>query len=286
LEKTASKEVEEMTVTMFPSASMWYFKPPLADELRRVKQTAFHYVDIELEALGDSEVREALKREGLQVSCVALDHRLPKGCSLEGDDPAALRLAVDYLKAGFEQCQNAGAKVAYVLPCRNRRNLKHFHTALNELADEAAQRSIKLCVEHVPGRALSRARETLDFVSGGQNTNLYLLFDIGHALITKERAPEIIAAAGNRLGFIQLDDNDGKSDRHWPLLDGRLNVDDLQQTLRALAGIGYAGTLGLEVSNDRASVIGGLSRNRNLLLRLQANGVPKSILEPEARRKQ
>ncbi len=272
-------------MTMFPSACIWTYRIPLTEALHEIKQAAFHYVDIETENLDVPGVPEALKKLGLKVSCVALDHNLPDGCSLEGSDRAAQQKAVDYIRKGLERSQAAGARVAYVACCRAGRNLNSFGARLKELADEAAARSIRLCVQHVPGSALGTARETLAFLDANQHHNLHLLLDTGHALISREKCWEIVCAAGNKLGYIQMDDNDGKSDRHWALLDGRMTLEHLTKTLEALQQIQYDGTLGLELNNDRTGMICGLSKNRNLLLRLQQPVEPKSLKEPESRRK-
>ncbi len=273
-------------MTLFPSACVWGYRTPSASVLHEIKNAGFHYVDIETEWLDVPGVSEALKETGLKVSCVALDHSLPAGCSMEGGDSGALRKALDYMKRGLGRCHTIGAPVAYLASCRNRKNLKVFGAAVEELAKEADLRKIRLCIEHMPGHALGSARETLSFVEGSQLPGLYLLLDTGHALISGELPWEVISAAGRRLGYIQMIDNDGKRDKHWALLDGRMNRTDLVKILEALQQINYDGTLGLELNDDRASVICGLSKNRNLLLRLQLTAEPKSMKEPETRRKQ
>jgi D-psicose/D-tagatose/L-ribulose 3-epimerase len=163
--------------------------------------------------------------------------------------------------------------------------LVSFGEALRVLAEDAAGMGIKLCVEHVPGRALATAKEGLAFIEQVNHPNLYLLLDVGHSLLSKEKAWEIVAAAGKRLGYVQMNDNDGRNDRHWALLDGRLTYADLQKTLEALKEAGYEGTLGLELSYDRVSLVSGFSRNRNLLIRIQEASDHKSLREPEVRRK-
>jgi sugar phosphate isomerase/epimerase len=104
-------------------------------------------------------------------------------------------------------------------------------------------------------------------------------------LLSKECPWETVAAAGPRIGYVQLNDNDGRCDRHWPLTDGKLREDDVRRTITALAESGYGGTLGLELNPDRTGLVSGFSKNRNLVLRLQAAGEVKSFKEPETRRK-
>lgn len=272
-------------MTLFPSACMWPYKIPMTEALRQVKETSFHYIDIEPDTLDAPGALQAKNDLGLKVSCVVLDHKMPSGVTLDGKDRAATRKAIDYLKQALRKSESLGAKTAYVAPCAERKNLKPFGEALGVLAEDAAGKGIKLCVEHVPGRALPTAKDTLAFIEQVNHPNLFLLLDVGHTLLCKEKAWEVIAAAGKRLGYVQMNDNDGRRDRHWPLLEGRLTYAGLQKILGALKETGYEGTLGLELSFDRASLVSGFSRNRNLLIRIQEGSDHKSMQEPEARRK-
>jgi sugar phosphate isomerase/epimerase len=257
-------------MTLFPSACVWAENSPIDWTLTRVKQTAFHYIDVEPTTLDAPGALQKQKELGLNVSCVALDHNLPAGCSWDARGDGALRKTVDHLKATLAKSQALGAKIGYVGPCKDRKQLKAFREAVSELAAAAAEREIKLCLEHMPDRALASGKETLAFVEEAGHPNLYLLLDTGHCLISKERPWELAEAAGKRLGYVQMNDNDGKKDRHWALLDGRLTADDLTRTLAALHKIGYGSTLGLEFKpKPRTTLISDFSRNHNLLLRLQ-----------------
>ncbi len=271
---------------MFPSACIWSYRIPVCEALQELKQTGYNHVDVEADLLDMPEAIECLKSIGLQVSCIALDRKLPPGSSLAAKDAGATRNALGFIKRAFEKAQPLGVRAAYIAPCADRKNLGSFAGIAAELAAEAAGKGIRFCVEHVPGRALSSAKEALAFVEGVGHPNTHLLLDIGHTLLSKERPWEIVAAGGKRIGYVHLDDNDGKSDRHWPLLDGRLTHDDLARTFGALRQAGYEGTLGMELKHDRASLVSVFSRNRNLVLRLQATAEVKSLKEPEARRKQ
>jgi sugar phosphate isomerase/epimerase len=267
-------------MTMFPSACVWNFPPPVAEVLKQVKLTAFHYIDVEPATLDTAGDLQAQKELGLKVSCVALDHGLPGRGGLDG-----LRKAVPHLKQALQKAADLQAACAYLSSCQDSRQLAEFGGVLRELADHASRHQIKLCLEHAPGRALASASEALRFVRQLDHPNLYLLLDIGHALLSREDPSRVIREAGPRIGYVQVNDNDGKKDRHWALLDGRLTRETLAGALEALKEVHYQGTLGLEVSGDFASVIGVFSRNRNLLLRLQLEQEAKSLKEPETRRK-
>lgn len=252
-------------MSILPSACIWFHRPPIAKALVKIKETAFHYIDVERDTL-DAEALEVQKKLGLKVSCVALDHKLPAGCSWDGKD---LRKMVDHLRQVLQTSQSLEAKVGYVSPCKDRKQLKPFGEAIVELAAEAATRGIKLCIEHAPNGGLPGAKDALAFVEQMGHENLYLLLDIGHTLISKEKAWEIVLSAGQKLGYVQLDDNDGKKDRHWPLLDGKLTIEDLTKTLENLHKIGYQSTVGLElVEQFHTALISSLSKNRNLVLRI------------------
>jgi len=272
-------------MTMFPSACVWNFPPPLAEALKQVKLTAFHYIDVEPATLDTPGDLQAQKELGLKVSCVALDHGLPGGRGLDGREHGGLRKAVPFLKQALNKAADLQAACAYLSSCGDSRQLNEFGGVLRELADDAARHQIKLCLEHAPGRALASASEALRFVRQLDHPNLHLLLDIGHTLLSREDPSRVIREAGSRIGYVQVNDNDGKKDRHWALLDGRLTREMLAGALEALKEVHYEGTLGLEVSGDFASVIGVFSRNRNLLLRLQLEQEAKSLKEPETRRK-
>jgi sugar phosphate isomerase/epimerase len=272
-------------MTMFPSACIWEYPEPIKDALRQIKETAFHYIDVEPETLEPEEAMATYKELGLEVSCVALDHNLPSGCSLESKSQESMRKAIAHMKTALQKCKSLEAKAAYLGPCADPRQLQAYGAALNELAEEAAEKNIKLCVEHVYKRALPTAKEVVAFLKKLNHRNLYLLLDVGHSLMAGEKPSEAALEAGDRLGYVQMNDNDGKSDRHWPLLDGVLTLDELTKTMNALKQVGYQGTIGLELSHKIPSLISGFSRNRNLILRLQETEEILSLKEPETRRK-
>src|SRR5262249_17467928 len=148
--------------------------------------------------------------------------------------------------------------------------LARFAEACGALADFAAGRMVKLCVEHIPGRALSTAKATLDWLEQLGHPNLFLLLDVGHWLITEEKAAEVIHQAGSRLGYIHFDDNDGVGDLHWPLLTGKLTEASLRATLKELSSIGYRDALALELDPGNADPIAALREGKEVLHRLDA----------------
>jgi sugar phosphate isomerase/epimerase len=257
---------------LLPSACIWVEPNPDRIEplLRSLKLSAYHYVDVEPKTLGEA-ARKTVDELGLKVSCIALDHGLPSGVSWDKDP----RRTAEAVEAAMAHCEPLGAAVGYIGQPKDKKLLQAFGEAVAGLSERAAARGLRLCIEHVPGRALPTARETLAFVNQLGRPNLYLLLDVGHTLISRERAWEVVEAAGARLGYVQLDDNDGKRDLHWPLLDGVLRREDLARTLAVLKASGYQGTLGLELGNTHhVSPISSFSKNHNLVLRLQQAPAP------------
>jgi sugar phosphate isomerase/epimerase len=76
---------------------------------------------------------------------------------------------------------------------------------------------------------------------------LGLHLDIGHAnlLVVQSTVEELLSAYGSRLRHVHLHDNKGgAADLHLPLGAGSV---DLSQAVRSLKGLGYDGTITLEV---------------------------------------
>ncbi len=122
-----------------------------------------------------------------------------------------------------------------------------FAEACGLLAEHAADRMVRLCVEPIPGRALPDAAAALAWLRQAAHPNLGLLLDVGHCLIAGEDAAAAARAAGPLLGWVHLDDNDGAADLHWPLLSGRLTAAQLANLAAALREIGFSGGLSLEL---------------------------------------
>src|SRR5262249_57047811 len=95
-----------------------------------------------------------------------------------------------------------------------------------------------------------------------------LLMDVGHCLLSGEDPAAVVASAGKRLLYVHLDDNDGASDLHWPLLTGRLSEEMLRATFASLKDQGYAGTLALELRAENAEPAEALRQGKQLVERL------------------
>jgi D-psicose/D-tagatose/L-ribulose 3-epimerase len=246
---------------------------PLEFELA-VHQAAalgFRYVDVVAQVERPQTHLEALADAGVIVSCCPVGRGLAPGLALDAADVADRRTALSTMERHIADAARLGATHAYVVPGTDASNagLARFADACAQLAEFAVQRMVKLCVEHVPGRALSSAAATLAWLEQLAHTNLFLLMDVGHCLISGEDAAGVVQQAGARFGYVHFDDNDGKGDVHWPLLAGRLKEEGLQAVCGALVVAGYRAAVALELNPQNADPVAALREGKALLERLQ-----------------
>ena len=92
------------------------------------------------------------------------------------------------------------------------------------------------------------------------------MVDVGHCLISNEEPADVIRAAGAQLGYIHFDDNDGREDLHWALLNGCLTEAQIAASIEALREIGYQRPLCLELNPTPHSAANccGMSPTRSL----------------------
>ncbi len=255
---------------------------PLSFEeaVRCIDGLGFEYVDVVGMVDRPLSHREALAETELVVSCAAVGRDLPGGATLDATSTEARRTAVDTVKRQIEDAAGLGATHCYVTAGYDgsRQGLMAFADACAVLGEHARQRMVRLCLEHVPGRALPSAESVLEWLATLRQTNLYLLLDIGHCQISSETPAQIIERAGERLGYVHLDDNEGKGDLHLPLLAGNMSERDLRSTFTALSRIYYQGPLCLELNAANEQPERGLREGRELVMRLIAES-----RSPEAR---
>jgi sugar phosphate isomerase/epimerase len=227
----------------------------------------FRYVDVVGLSERPASHRDVLADADLIVSCAAVGRGLPEGHTLDAAAVEARRAAVEEVKRHITDAAGLGATTSYLVPCFDSGDdaLRRFADSCAHLADHAAARMVRLCVEHVPGRALSTATATLDWLGEVGHDNLSLLLDTGHCLMTREDAAAVVRRAGARLGYVHCDDNDGAGDLHWPLLTGRLTRDGLVALGAALRAAGYRGPLSLELNPANADPVAALREGKALL---------------------
>ncbi len=232
------------------SCCTWALSGTEASVLERIAKAGLRHIDHRPFDFRSAESRRLISDLGLTPACMATGFGMPDGAALDAADGSARTGAIGHTRQAIAYAHETGIRRAYLLPGEEegRESLKWYGESVAGLADTAAGYGIKLCIEHFPGKALPTVQDTLDHIARLGHDNLYLLLDIGHAQISKEDPAEAIAKAGEQLGYVHLDDNDGVSDLHWALCDGVLTEEALKTTLAALDQIGYDGPASLEMN--------------------------------------
>jgi len=221
-------------------------------EIEWVSAMGLGFIDLTLEPpmaaswkVDPSAIRRALDRHRLGVVGHTAFY-LPIASGIEEIRRASvveLRRCVDVFAA-------AGARWMNVHPDRHapmhdrqffiEKNL----ATLGELLPYAAERGVGLMVENLPGD-FNTARELGELLDPLPELGLHL--DVGHAnlLVAQNTMEELLSAYGTRLRHVHLHDNKGgAADLHLPLGTGTV---DLRRAVRLLKGLGYDGTITLEV---------------------------------------
>ena len=237
--------------------------------VREIAALGFTHVDVVGLAVRPEEHLESLADSGLLVSCASLGRDLPGSLSLDALALDARRQAVGIVQRQIADTARLGATCGYLVPGIDASSaaLARFADACRVLGDFAGQRQMQLCVEHCPGKALPSVAAALDWLSETDRQDMKLLVDVGHCLISGEEPAQAIQQAGERLGYVHLDDNDGVKDLHRPLLAGRLTEQMLTAALTALRAVGYQGALALELNPHNADPIGALRDGKSLVER-------------------
>ena len=253
---------------MILSCCTWALTAAENEILASLRAEGLHWIDVRPFAHAGQQGTDGLRNAGLSVSCVAASVALPEDVTLDSADAKISAAAIQYAIRGLDHAAHLQARTAYLIPDLDTSTeaLSRFAQALETLAGQAAQRDMRLCIEHAPGRALPTAAGTLQFVRDIAHPNLYLLLDIGHLLMTSENPDSVIASAGDRLGYVHLDDNDGEGDLHLSLLDGVMTQDFLDSTFAALEGISYDSAVSLELNPDLPDPLEAIRRSRQIVL--------------------
>jgi sugar phosphate isomerase/epimerase len=241
--------------------------------VREMTALGFTHVDVVGLVERPEQHLAALAESGLIVSCGAIGRGLPEGWTLDVPAVALRRKVVEEMQRQITDIARLGGRYGYLVPGKDgsKEALTRFAEACALLADFAGGCLVRLCLEHSPGTALSRADDTLAWLERIGHDNLGLLLDVGHCLLSGEDPATVVTCAKERLFYVHLDDNDGVGDLHWPLLTGRLTEEMLGAALAALAAKRYAGGLALEFRAENPEPAKALHQGRQLLDRLMKN---------------
>ena len=209
---------------------------------------------------------------GLPVASVAIAHLLPEGAALEAADDDARWQALDHVRAGLAEAVELNAEFVYLPPAsaNDPASRARYRGAVVALSDESERVGIKFGIEHFPGYALPSVAETQAFVAEVGHPNLYVLLDIGHAQISRERVPDAVAALGDLMTFVHFDDNRGELDDHMALLDGLQQEQDLVDAVQALRCHGYDGQISIEMNPKLPDPREAMVRSFEILKRVMA----------------
>ncbi len=253
------------------SAMLTSLPLPVEAAARQAAALGFTHVDPVAMVDRPPAHRDTLAETGLFVACAAVGRDLPADHTLDAAAVDNRRAALEAMKRQVADAAQLGATHCYVIPGRDATSegLARFAESCSLLADFAAQRMVRLCVEHIPGRALPTVAGTLAWLRQVDHANLVLLLDIGHCLISGEEPARAVEQAGSLLGHVHLDDNDGVGDLHWPLLTGRLTRDTLERFLHTLVQTRYAGRLTFELNPANPDPVAALREGKALVEELQ-----------------
>lgn len=249
---------------------VWALTLPEIEMLKQIKAIGFDWIDIQPHMLQIGDTRSFAKSLDLKVSCVGASFGMPDDVSLDHLQEVNRQQAINHVYQAIAHADELGADTVYIVPDmdKNPDALSRFGASLRNIADKASEHHIKMCIEHFPGRALPTASEALEFINEINHPNLYLLFDSGHIQMADEDPYDIISKAGSKLGYVHLDDNDGVNDLHWSLLDGVMEMQDLETIFKALHQIEYSGSISLELSANLPSPRQSLIDSREIILGL------------------
>lgn len=250
------------------SSCIWALTGPEHENLVAMADLGYRWIDIQPHMLASDEMKSLAEKRRLSVSSVAASFGLVDGEAFDSADTSERRAALARMETILAHGAALGASVAYVIPGKDdsREALAHYAASMALAAESAAKQGQTLCIEHFPGTALPSAAATLQFIQEIGHPNLYLLLDSGHLQMSNEDPAEIIAAAGSRLGYVHLDDNDGVGDLHWSLLDGVLTEESLARLFNALVAIGYDGAVSLELHPELPKPLDAQRRSRAIVL--------------------
>lgn len=239
------------------AACIWALTCEEEMALDQIAEVGFTHIDIRPSWLQTDDLKKRARDLGLTISCMAASADMPEGASLAGEGSQA---GCDHVFKALEHGASLGTKVAYLVPEGD--DLDRYAEPLPALAEKAQDLGMKLCVEHFPGTILPTVPFTLDYLAKIAHPNLYLVFDIGHAQMADENPAEMIRLAGDWLGYVHLDDNDGVNDLHLGLYDGVMQEDDLKAMFVALDELGYESNVSLELKPDIPNPLDALKRSR------------------------
>jgi len=219
----------------------------LTEAVEQLAALGFEWIDVPPSAASGS-AKQLIHQHDLRVGCVGLERDQPEPYDLASLDAQERAKAITYFHSAIERTAELGSPLGYLTPphAADDATRQRWCDALVDLGEFAGRCGVKICIEHFPGRLVPTVQSTLELLDELDHDQLLLLIDVGHCLISREEPADAIRSAGERLGYIHFDDNDGHQDLHWGLLAGCLTEGQIETTIKALQEAGYQRTLCLE----------------------------------------
>jgi sugar phosphate isomerase/epimerase len=228
---------------------------PLDEELAAIAAAGYEFIDLTLEPpaawpADGAEIGNLLKDLGL----AAVGHTPP---FLAHASPFPVTRAAVHaeFRRLFEEFAAAGVKLVNVHPdpvgaATHDEAIRANADSLAALTVEARAAGVTLMLENF-GRQFSTPEELAPLFAAAPELNFHL--DVGHANMGRthgagNRTASLLGAFGNRLAHVHVHDNRGDDDLHLPLGLGTVPWADV---IAELKGVGYDGTVTIEVFGDR-----------------------------------
>ena len=205
-------------------------------------------------------------RHGLAMDTLASG--MNWGCSPTHPDSAVRRKAIELHKAALQRAAWLGCRAMLFVPGAviipwdpSYRPVRYDHAvawareAVRELGDAAAKAGVDLAVENVWNGLFYSPLEFAQFVDSFRNPRVGVYFDVGNMLNHQQWPPHWIEILGSRIRGVHIKDfrlATGTLAGFCDLLAGNV---PFAQTLAALRGIGYNGSLVAEMMPHDATLL-------------------------------
>lgn len=200
-----------------------------------------------------------LRRRGLAVSIqtgarFVLDPRRKHRPNLLDADPQDRRRRLDLLVRCLDIARDLGAEVLAFWsgaadPGGDPGDLHRLLAdGCRRVAEAAAERGLVAAFEPEPGMLVETVSQWEALRDAVAHPALWLALDVGHVHCNREGDPAgIVRAHAAELADVQIEDMREGEHLHLPFGEGTL---DPAPVIRALADVGYAGLVGVELSRD------------------------------------
>jgi protein FrlC len=242
-----------------------YLNYPLDEAIRRIAAAGYDGVDIwggrphayrrDLAPADTARLKSVLAAAGLGVaSFIPAQFRYPT-CLCSNND-GIRRDSVDYINDSLETAARLGAPVVSVCPGHTifgqtvADGWQRLADSLAKICDHAQPYGVKIAIEPADRYETDLMATTADamrLVHQIGAPNLGVVLDTGHAHVAGESFESAMAAMGDRLFHVHIDDNNGQRDQHLIPGDGTV---DLPGCIGQLKASGYNGYLSAELSWD------------------------------------